>query len=144
MASPLSPKHPVTLSSPSLLFLSDPLPVQFWRAAALPGLTAVCAWARDPLGFPGDASGKEPACQWRRLERCGFDHCVRKIPWRRKRQPASVYLPGKSHGQRSLAGCSPCVHRESDATEHTGDPFFAPAWLTHLLIAGQCASDTGS
>ena len=32
---------------------------------------------------------------------------VGKIPWRRKWQPTSVSLPGKSHGQRSLAGCSP-------------------------------------
>ena len=30
-----------------------------------------------------------------------------KIPWRRKWQPAPVFLPGKSHGQRSLAGYSP-------------------------------------
>ena len=32
---------------------------------------------------------------------------VEKIPWRRKWQPTSVFLPGKSHGQRSLAGYSP-------------------------------------
>ena len=37
-----------------------------------------------------------------------------KIPWRRKWQPTPVSLPGKSHGQRSLAGCSPWGHRESD------------------------------
>ena len=29
---------------------------------------------------------------------------VRKIPWRRKSQPTAVFLPGKSHGQRSLMG----------------------------------------
>ena len=28
-------------------------------------------------------------------------------PWRRKWQPTPGFLPGKSHGQRSLAGCSP-------------------------------------
>ena len=32
-------------------------------------------------------------------------------PWRRKRQPTPVFSPGKSHGQRSLAGCSPRGHR---------------------------------
>ena len=32
---------------------------------------------------------------------------VGKIPWRRKWQPTPVFLPGKSHGQRSLAGYSP-------------------------------------
>ena len=30
-----------------------------------------------------------------------------KIPWRRKWQHTPIYLPGKSHGQRSLVGCSP-------------------------------------
>ena len=29
------------------------------------------------------------------------------IPWRRKWQPTPVFLPGKSHGQRSLVGSSP-------------------------------------
>ena len=29
-----------------------------------------------------------------------------------------VFLPGKSHGQRSLAGYSPWGHKESDMTEH--------------------------
>ena len=28
-----------------------------------------------------------------------------------------VFLPGKSHGQRSLAGCSPWDCKESDRTE---------------------------
>ena len=32
---------------------------------------------------------------------------VRKIPWRRKWQPTPVFLPGESHGQRSLAGYRP-------------------------------------
>ena len=30
-----------------------------------------------------------------------------KIPWKRKWQHTPIYLPGKSHGQRSLVGCSP-------------------------------------
>ena len=40
-----------------------------------------------------------------------------KIPWRRKWQPTSALLPGKSHGQRSLAGYSPWGRKESDTTE---------------------------
>ena len=35
------------------------------------------------LSFPGGASGKEPACQCKRHERCCFDTWVGKIPWRR-------------------------------------------------------------
>ena len=41
------------------------------------------------------------------------------IPWKRKRQPAPVFLLGKSHGQRSLVSYSPWIHKESDTTEHT-------------------------
>ena len=34
-------------------------------------------------------------------------------------QPTPVLFPGESHGQRSLAGCSPRGHKESDMTEAT-------------------------
>ena len=39
---------------------------------------------------------------------------VKKIPWRREWLPTPVFLPGKSHGQRSLVGYSAWGHRESD------------------------------
>ncbi|XP_060272457.1 phospholipid-transporting ATPase IK isoform X11 [Ovis aries] len=48
----------------------------------------------------GGACGKESACQ---CGRDGFDPWVRKMLWRRKWQPTPVFLPGKSHGLRSLA-----------------------------------------
>ena len=47
----------------------------------------------DLMGFTGGASGKEPTCQAGRLKRCGFNHWVRKIPWRRAWQPPPVFLP---------------------------------------------------
>ena len=47
------------------------------------------------------------------------DPWVGKIPWRRAWQPTPVFLPGESHGQRSLAGYSPRGHEESDTTEVT-------------------------
>ena len=40
-------------------------------------------------------------------------------PWRRKWQSTPVFLPGKSHGQRSLVGYSPWGHKELDTTEAT-------------------------
>ena len=46
-----------------------------------------------------------------------FSPWVGKIPWRRKRQPTPVFLPGESHGQRSLVGYSSWGHKESDTTE---------------------------
>ena len=42
-----------------------------------------------------------------------FENC-----WRRKWQPTPIFLPGKFHGQRSLAGYTPWGHKESDTTEH--------------------------
>ena len=39
------------------------------------------------------------------------------IHWRRPWHPTPVLLPGKSHGQGSLVGCSPWGRRESDTTE---------------------------
>ena len=49
-------------------------------------------------------SGEESACQCRRH---GLDPWVRKICWRRRWQPPPVFLPGKSHGQKSVVGCCP-------------------------------------
>ena len=59
---------------------------------------------KKPWGFPGGVSAKEPACQCRRCKRHRFDHWVGKIPWRGAQQPTPVFLPGESHGQRSLVG----------------------------------------
>ena len=49
--------------------------------------------------------------------RPGFDPWVRKIPWRREWQATPVFLPGKSHGWRSLAGPSPWGCKELDTIE---------------------------
>ena len=51
-------------------------------------------------GFPGGSEDKE-CLQCRRLV---FDPWVGKISWRRKWHPTPVFLPGKFHEQRSLAG----------------------------------------
>ena len=63
------------------------------------------------LLVPGENQGF-PACR-----RCGFDPWVGKIPWRRAQPPTPVFLPGESHGWRSLADYSPWGHKESDTTE---------------------------
>ena len=60
-------------------------------------------------------SGKETACQCR----SGFDPWVKKIPRRRKWQPAPVFLPEKFHRQRSLLGCIPWGRKELDTTENS-------------------------
>ena len=48
-----------------------------------------------------------------------FDPWVRKMPWKRAWQPTAVFLPGESHGQRSLGGCSPWGCQELNMTEAT-------------------------
>jgi len=55
-------------------------------------------------GFPGGAQVKGSACNVGDL---GSNPWVGKIPWRRKWQPTLVFLPGESHGRRSLVGYSP-------------------------------------
>ena len=45
------------------------------------------------------------------------------VPWRRQRHPTPVLLPGKSHGWRSLVGCSPWGRTESDTTERLSFTF---------------------
>ena len=64
--------------------------------------------------FPKWLNGKEPTCQSRRPR---FDPWFWKIPWRWKWQPIPVFLPGESHGQRSLVGYSPRGLKESDTAE---------------------------
>ena len=47
------------------------------------------------------------------------DPWVRNIPWRRAWQPTPVFLPGESHGQRSLEGYSPRGRKELNTIEVT-------------------------
>ena len=53
------------------------------------------------------------------IRRCKFNPWIGKIPWRRAWQLTPVFLPGESHGQRTLEGCSPWDHKELDTTEAT-------------------------
>ena len=65
----------------------------------------------------GSSADKDPTCQNRRCKGLRFICWVKKIPWRRKWLPTLVFLPGELHGQRSLAGYSPCDGKDSDMTE---------------------------
>ena len=81
-------------------------------------------------------SDKESACQCRRLR---FNPWVGKIPWRRAWQPTPVFLPGESHGQRTLVGYSPWCLKESNLTEQLSTHaqvgiYFIPETNRHKLI----------
>ena len=51
---------------------------------------------------------------WQEVQETWLDPWVGKIPCRRAWQPTLVFLPGESHGQKSLVGYSPRGHKESD------------------------------
>ena len=59
------------------------------------------------MGFPVSSVVKNPAMQETWLERS---------PGGGKLQPTPVFLLGKSHGQRNLAGYSPKGHKELNTT----------------------------
>ena len=89
------------------------------------------------LGFPGGSSGKEPACQCRRCKRLRLDPWVRKIPWRRARQPTKVFLLGESHGQRA---CWATAHRVTKSqtrlkwlSTHTHNIYIDSQFLKFIL-----------
>ena len=62
---------------------------------------------------------KNPPANAGDIKRCRFSPWAWKIPWRRKWQPTPIFLPGESHGQRSLAGYSLWGLKELDTTEVT-------------------------
>ena len=69
-------------------------------------------------GFPG-STGELPACHCSRHERCRFTPGLGRSPRGRPWKPTEVFLPGESHGQRSLVCSSPQGQKESDTTEAT-------------------------
>ena len=80
-------------------------------------------------GLPWWHRGIESTCQFRR---CQFDPSFKKIPWRRKWQPTSIFLSGKPYVQRSLAGYT--VHgitKVSDTTWQLNNNYH------HILIQTQ-------
>jgi len=74
--------------------------------------TDTCYW-----GFSGGLDGKRICLWWRRP---GFDPWVGENLWWKELLPTPVLLPGESHGQRSLTGCSPWSFRVRHdwATKH--------------------------
>ena len=62
---------------------------------------------------------KNPSANTVDVKHMRFHSWIEKFPWGRKWQPTPAFLPGESHGQRSLAGYSLLGHKESDMTEAT-------------------------
>ena len=79
------------------------------NAGVLRGANSVPGWGRSPGG--GNGSPLQPCCLENPMDRGAWRATVSpwtgKISWRKKWQPTPVFLPGESHGQRSLVGYSP-------------------------------------
>ena len=77
----------------------------FFLTQMYPSLKSFSSWSR--------------VAQWKKIHlQCReLNPWVGKIPWRRKRQPISVFLPGESHGQRSLVATVHRVYKGLDTTE---------------------------
>ena len=80
---------------------ADPLPSETSKAPITQTNLSISVLFYCGVGFPGGASGKEPACQYKKPKKYGFSPWVGKKPWRKAWQPTPVFLPGESHGQRS-------------------------------------------
>ena len=76
------------------------------------------------------------------LKRQGFNPWVWKIPWSRKWQPTPVFLPGESHGQRSLAGYSPWGQQRirNDWVLHGWGSFPPQGLFLCLQLSSSCLS----
>ena len=92
----------------SMFFVLDVLNI--WTVAILQnymellprtGVTYFILWRTYRTYIPWWLSGKKSTCQ------CRFNPRIKKSPWRRAWQTSPIFLSGKSHGQKSLAGYSP-------------------------------------
>ena len=69
----------------------------------------------------------------REVQEGGIYVRIELIPSSRKWQPTPVFLPGKFHGQRNLAGYNPWAHKESDTTTHA-----------RIADSGHCTAETNT
>ena len=81
---------------------------------AIWGKTLVWQLLISFMGFPGGSDSKESVCS---VGDQSLSPGLGKIPWMRKWQPISVFLPGKPHGQSSLGGYRPWGCKELGMTE---------------------------
>ena len=103
------------------------------------------------LAFPGGSVGKESGCNAGDLPECrrpGFEPSVGRIPLEKDMQPTPVFLPGRSHGQRSLVRYSPWGCKSRTQTEHLNFhiPYlyiFHPSPYSSLFYLTMCTGEHG-
>ena len=75
------------------------------------------------------------------MQETRFNPCVGKIPWR---IPTPVFLPGESHGQRSLVGYHPWGCKESDTTHRTEHTAQSPTSVFLGFPGGSAGKESAS
>ena len=86
----------------------------FWRLLQSLKANFLFTLYSGPLwDFPGGTGVKKTHLAIQEMKETWLDPWVGKSPWRRTWQPTSVFLPGESHGQRSLVGSSPWDRTEA-------------------------------
>ena len=80
------------------------------------------SWSVQGLGkgFARWLSGKDSPANAGDAGDVGLMPGSEKSPGGGNGKSTPVFLPGESHGQRSLAGCNPWGHEELDTTDHLG------------------------
>ena len=73
-------------------------------------------------GLPGGSDGKESSCS--AGHRGSIPGSGRS--WKREKLATPIFLPGNSHGQRSLMGYSPWGRKESDMSEQLTHTYYYP------------------
>ena len=105
------------------------LPSTFVKVRSIFIIAVLSITHRVCEGFPGGSVVKNLSAN---AADTSFNPWVGKIPWRRKWQPTPVFLSGKSHEQRSLAGYSPrgCKRvRHSLVTKTTTQSLWVRSWV---------------
>ena len=100
-----------------------------------------CTWLQVCLSTADWCGGKESTYQYRRSKRLGFSLWMGKMPWRRGWQPTPGFLPGKPHGQRSLAATVHVLQSQTWLTD------WAQAcvnyWIIGRIKRGEWATQSG-
>ena len=84
-------------------------------------------------GFPDGSVIKNPPLNAGAAHDHRFNPQVGKSSWSRKWQLTPVFFPGRSHGQRSMAGYSPRGCKEWDTTEATQHAHMIH-WELHIML----------
>ena len=101
--------------------------IQEFRGSYLPTISLF-------QGLIDGSGGKESICNAGDARHIGSLPMSGRSLQRRKWKLTPVFLPGKSHGQRSLAGYSPWSHKESDTTEHACTVYFSIYFLSSYQV----------